>query len=136
MPEGGQLGGRPNRAGNEARPFARGKLLSNFLGQLDGSEIDFGDPVLQAELPKHNAGCAECVCFNNVAADVEEGGVNVPNDVRAAQHQHFAAILLAPVIVQGGIALLDVGPHRPVVNDDAFAHGLEKVGHQLLASSY
>ena len=50
--------------------------------------------------------------------------MNIANNVGAAQHQYFAAILLAPVIVQSRIALLNVGPHCAVVNYDAVLHGL------------
>jgi hypothetical protein len=62
--------------------------------------------------------------------------MNVANDVGTAEHQHFAAVFLAPVVIQSRIALLDVGAHRAVVNYDAFFHELQEVSHcKLLAPS-
>ncbi len=55
--------------------------------------------------------------------------MNIANDIGTAQHQNFAAVFLAPIIVKGRIALLDVGPHRAVVDNDALLHELEKIGH-------
>jgi hypothetical protein len=37
---------------------------------------------------------------------------------------YLAAIFLAPIIVQGWIALLNVGAHRAVVDDYALFYGL------------
>jgi hypothetical protein len=54
----------------------------------------------------------------------------VSDNVRTAQHQNFAAIFLAPIVVEGGVAHLDVSAHRAVVNDNALLHGLEKVRHR------
>ena len=58
--------------------------------------------------------------------------MNVPNNVRTAQNQHFAAILFAPVIVQGRIARLDVGSHGAVIDDDALAHVVASLGMLLV----
>ena len=69
------------------------------------------------------------LAFEEQAAALIEGGVDVPDNVGPAQDQDFAAILLAPIVVQGGIAHLDVGAHRTVVDDDAVAHGLEEIRH-------
>ena len=55
--------------------------------------------------------------------------MNLANNIGTAQHQNFAAVLLAPVIVQGRIPLLNIRPHSAVINDDAFFYDLEKVCH-------
>src|SRR5438552_942043 len=59
----------------------------------------------------------------------------IANDVGTAKNEDLVAVFFAPVVVERGVVLVDVGPHRPVVNDDAFAHGLEEVGHQVVASN-
>src|SRR5207253_1367337 len=59
----------------------------------------------------------------------------IANDVGTAKNEDLVAVFFAPVVVERGVMLVDVGPHRPVVNDDAFAHGLEEVGHQVVASN-
>ena len=78
----------------------------------------------EIELRQNDGGTAEGVGLDDVAAHAEEVGVDVTNDVGAAEHQNFAAIFLAPVIIQSGIARLDVGAHRAVVDDDTFLHDL------------
>src|SRR5208282_3939816 len=75
---------------------------------------------------------AECIRLYDVAAYAEKVRMNLANNIGTAQHQNFAAILLAPVIVEGRIPLLDVGAHGAVINDDAFFYELEKVGHWSL----
>ena len=55
--------------------------------------------------------------------------MNIANNIGTAQHQNFAAVLLAPVVVQGRVALLDVGAHGAVVDYDSVFYELEKVGH-------
>src|ERR1700736_6300847 len=104
-------------------------MLRGLFRKFDRGEIDFFPPVLQAELAQNSACGAECVGLNYVTPDAEEVSVNITNDVRTAQNENFAAVLLSPIIIQSGVALLDIGAHRPVVDDDAFAHGLEKRSH-------
>src|SRR2546430_4427707 len=62
--------------------------------------------------------------------------MNIANNIGTAQHQNFAAVLLAPVIVQGRIALLDVRTHGAVVDYDSGVHELEKVGQLVLSSQF
>src|ERR1700691_1938739 len=124
-----QLGRGANRSRDKAGPSSCGKLLRDFFGNLDRGEIDFRHPVTQAEFTQNDAGAAESVGFYHVAAGGKEVGVDVTNNVGPAQHQHFAAILLAPIVVEGGVARLDVRAHRAVVNDDALENGLEKIRH-------
>ena len=80
--------------------------------------------VAKVEFPEHDPASAEGVGLNDVAAHAEKVRMDVANNIGTAQHQHFATILLASVIVQGGIALLDVGPHCAVIDDNALFYGL------------
>ena len=128
-PSEGSLVVGPDRAGHEARLVFGRELLRNFLRNLRGGDVDLSDLVLQVVLGQHHAGGAESIGLDHVAADLEEVSVNVLDDVRTAEDQQFVAAFLAPEIVHTGVAELDVSPHRAVVNDDAVAHGLEKVRH-------
>jgi len=87
-------------------------------------------PVGEIEFAKNDARPAEGVGLDHIAAHAEEVGVNLANDVGPAEHQNFAAVLLAPIVVERGIALVDIGAHRAVVSNNALADGLEKVSHQ------
>ena len=124
-----QLRRRPHRSRHKSWPLFRRKLLRNFPRQLRRLHVDLEHAVGKLKLRQHNARPTKGVGLDNVAAHLEEVGVDLTNNVRPAQHQHFAAILLAPVIVKGGVARLDVGPHRAVVDDDTVFHELEKSGH-------
>jgi hypothetical protein len=104
-------------------------LLRGFFGEFYRGVINFDNPILKSELPEHNASRAKSIRFDHVAADPEEICVNIPNNIGTAQYQHFAAVFFAPIVIQSGVALLDVSPHRPVVNDDALANGLEERSH-------
>ena len=56
--------------------------------------------------------------------------MNVADDVRTAEHQQFIAALLAPIIVGGRIAKLNIGSHGAVVNDNTLIHRLEEITHK------
>src|ERR1035438_4974167 len=110
----------PHKSG----PVLRRELPRHLLGELSGFQVDLVYAVPQFKFSQDNSASAEGVGFNDVAAHAEKVRMNVANDVGAAQHQNFAAVFLAPVIVQGGIAFLNVGSHRAVVHDNALFHGL------------
>src|SRR5207248_8722146 len=131
MAERRQLGGRPYGSGDKAWSAVDRKLLGDFPRQLRSRDIDLPGAVAEFKFVQNNARSAERIGLDHIAAYGKEVGMNLANDVRAAQDQHFGAILLAPIIIQSGIALLDVGTHRAVVNDDAFANGLEKIFHPV-----
>src|SRR5205085_10073911 len=100
------------------------ELLRGFFGQLYRCVVNFRDTILQSEFAKHDASRAKSIGLDYITTSAQKIGVNIANNVGAAEYQNFAAILLAPIIIQSGIPFLDAGPHRPVVNDDALAHGL------------
>jgi len=86
--------------------------------------VDLVNAVGEIEFAQYDARTPKRIGFDDVAAHTKEIRMDVANNVRAAQHQHFAAILFAPVVIQRGIAFLDVGAHRAVVDDDALVHSL------------
>src|SRR5579872_1418782 len=106
-----------------------GKLLSGVFRQLDGGAINFLDAVLQIELAKDEAGCSERVGLKHVATGSEKIRMNVANDVRTAESENLAAVFLAPVVIQRGIALLDIGAHGAVIDDDTLADEWQKISH-------
>src|SRR5215470_1382211 len=61
--------------------------------------------------------------------------MNVPDNVRPAECQDLVAVFFPPIIIERRVMLVNVGSHRPVVDDDALANGLEKIGHQYSAVS-
>ena len=125
-----QLGGGADRAGHKARLVFRGELLCDFLRNLRGGDVDLRDLVLQVDTRPARRGSPPKVLVSTTSQPtLKKVGVNVLNNVRPAEHQQFVAAFLAPEIVQRGVAELDVGPHGAVVDDDAVAHGLEKVSH-------
>jgi hypothetical protein len=124
VPQRRQLGGRSHRSRHEPRPFLGRELLRHFPRQLRRFHVDLAHSIRQFKLAQHDARSAKRIRLDDVAADFEKVGVNLPNNVGTAQHQHFAAILFAPVIVQGRIARLNVRPHRAVIDNDALFHGL------------
>ena len=129
MTERRQFGGWPHRPRDESGPIFCRELLRHFLSELCGLNVDLVYPVAQIEFAENDRASAKRIGLDDVAAHAEKIRMNVADDVGTAQHQHFAAILLAPVIVQGGIALLDVGSHGAVVHHDALFHSLQKVSH-------
>ena len=66
---------------------------------------------------------AEGVGLDHVATHAQKIRVDVANNIWTAQHQNFLAVFFPPVIVQSGVPGLNVGPHRAVVDDDAFPYG-------------
>src|SRR5438045_8081015 len=103
MPERWEFRCGTNRACNKSRLSIRGKLLRNVLRELNGSQIDFRDSVLQPKFAENGSRRAEGIGLNNVATHPEEVGMNIANDVRPAQDEHFAAIFFSPIVVQSGI---------------------------------
>src|SRR5581483_3552831 len=136
MTERGQLGSGTDRAGDKARLPIAGELLRNLFGDLRGRYVNLANLVLQIIFGEHHAGSPEGVGLQDVTADVEKAGVDVFDNVGTAEHEDLVAAFVAPEIVHTGIAPLDIGAHGAVVDHDAVTHALEKISHQLLASTY
>ncbi len=131
LPEGGDLGaraegtrhpgtaggrpGRPDRVTGEARRCGR---------QLAGPR---GEPVFG----QHPGERPEAVGFDHVAADVEEGPVQVGDHVRPGVHQHLVAALEghAAEIVGTEVSQLQVGPDGSVEDHHALAHRFQVGTH-------
>ena len=126
-----QLGGGTDRAGDEARLIRGGEIGGYFAGDLCGSLVDLVDFILEVEFAQDDAGAAEGIGFHNIGTRLEIRGVNVFDDVRPAENQHFRTVLFAPKIVERGLALLNLGAHGAVVNNDTFANGFEKGFHSV-----
>ena len=124
-----QLGGGPHGAGDEARPAVAGEIGGGFAREFHRGAVDLRDLVLQIVLGEDDAGGAEGVGLDHVAAGSEKAGMDITDDVRAAQHQQLVAAFLAPEVVGRGLAHLYVGAHSAVVDHDALPHGLEKGAH-------
>ena len=89
-------------------------------GELFGA---FGDLVLG----EHEGQGSERVGLNDVDADLEEGLVELPDDVGSGDAEHFVAALerLPAEVVRAQLAKLQVGPGGAVIDDDALACRLE-----------
>jgi hypothetical protein len=118
-----------DRTGDKSQAVFGGKLLRDFARQFRSFQIDLSNPVPELEFGKHNARAAKCVGLDYVAPYGQEIRMDIANNVRTAQDKNFGAVLLAPIVIQRGIALLDVGSHRTVVDHDTLADGLEKISH-------
>ncbi len=70
---GGQLAGRANGAGHEARlPGSRRVLVGQFAGQRGADLVDLDDSILQAVLLHRDAIGAEGVGLDDIHADLKE----------------------------------------------------------------
>ena len=58
--------------------------------------------------------------------------MDIFNDVGTAEHEEFVAVFLAPEIISGGVAELNIRAHRTVVDHDALTNGLEKISHRAI----
>src|SRR5438094_4301468 len=73
----GQLGSRPDRSGYKSRLVFGRELLCCFSGDLCCRDVDFRDSVLKVVLGQNDAGAAECIRLNHIAANLKEAGVDV-----------------------------------------------------------
>src|ERR1043166_7501313 len=69
----------------------------------------------------------ERIRLNGIAPDAIERGVKLLDHIRPRISHHVSTVLAAAIVlIDGQIARKDGRPHRPVLDDDAFAHELEK----------
>src|SRR5579862_9363694 len=129
MSQGRQLRGWPDRPGNEPGLVLCRELLGNFAGKLSSFEVDFPNAVPELKLSQNDARPTERISFDDIAPHPQKICMNFANDIRPAQYQNFTAVFFAPIIVECRIALVNIGAHRAVIDDDALAHGLEEVFH-------
>ena len=124
VPQRRQFGRRPHRPRNKSRPLLGRKLRRNLSSQLRRRDVDLCDAIFQIKLAQHDPSSAEGISLDNVAPNRKESRMNIANDIRPAEHQHLAAVFFSPVIIQRRIPQLNIGPHRAVINHDAFLHDL------------
>ena len=122
----GQLGGRTDRTGNEARLLRRGKLRGDFLRQFCGSKIQLAGFVCQLIFLQHDARGTECVRLDNIATYLQKTGVNAAYQVRSAEHEQLIAAFLIPIVVNRQGAILDTGAHGAVIDDHSFSQHFRK----------
>ena len=126
-----QLSGGANGAGDEAWLVRSRKISRHFAGNLGGAFIDLVGFVLKVIFAEHNAGGAKGVGLNHVSPGFVIGGVDVFNNVRTAQDQQFVAAFVAPEIGRRRMALLNLGAHGAVIDNDTFANCFEERFHWL-----
>src|ERR1041384_5620296 len=85
---------------------------------------------------QHDRGAAERISLNHVAADFEKAGMNFLDGFGLADKQGFRAAfeLRTAVVIHGQVLRVQIGAHRAIKDDDAFAKCVEKVSHPGLLS--
>ncbi len=102
-PSDGSLVVGTHGSGHKSRLVFGRKLLRYFARQLGSGQVDLAHAVGQIELAEDCARSAEGIGFDDVAAHCEKIGVHVANDVGTAEDENFAAVFLAPIIVERGL---------------------------------
>ncbi len=137
--QGRGLGGRPDRAGDEAR-LAVGALgaLGGAAGDLGGGEVDVGDVVAHLVVLGRDRVGTEGVGLDDVGAGLEELEVDVLDRRGLGEHQQVVEAAQAGAVAGEAIAAerrlvepqrLDHRPHRAVEDDDAVTdEGLQELG--------
>ena len=117
---------------HEPRPIRGGELGCDLPGQAGRLAVHLPNPGLEAVLREAQAVGAESVGFHDVTAHLQEGGVNVPDEVRPGEDE----VIVAPVqlrtseIVRGRLQSLDARAHGPVEDQDPFPQGFEISAHE------
>ncbi len=131
--DGSRLGGRPERAGDEARPVRRRSVccVGCLPGERRGGPVDLLDVGLQGVLGHRDRGAVEGVGGDDIGACLEVRVVDLANYlrlgeiedlVRAAQVARMARETLAAKRCLIEAMLLDERAHGTVEHDDPLAH--------------
>ena len=124
-----QLGGRAHRSRDEARPLFCGELLRNFPRQLRGRDVDLATRSARSNSPS-TMRVPPKVLVSTTSQPTRKNSAWMSRMMSGRLSTRTSLQFSLPqIIVQRGIAELDVGAHRAVVDDDAFPHGLEKISH-------
>ncbi len=131
LAEGGELGAGTDRAGDPAGPVGRRVAGGDLLGDAGGGHVQLVGPVGDAVLGERQPEAAEAVGLDDLAADVEVGGVEPRDELGPGDHEQLVAALEvgAAEVVGGEAGGLDAGAHGAVVDDDPFTGGVEEVAH-------
>ncbi len=121
-----------DRTDDEARTAVAGQGLDRLPCKLGRQSVDLDRTLLEAELAKRDRRAAEAVGLDRVGPGPEIAQVDLADQVGPAEVQDLRAVLLAPEVVEREVAALDLRPHRPVEEKDAFAGVVEEVGQEVL----
>ena len=116
VPQGGQLGGGPHRAGNKAGLLRGAVRVSHLARQFGGPFVDGKGLVLQVVFRQHRRGRPEGVGLDHIAAGIQELPVHRLHRIRAGEHQVFVAALQGRTaeIFGAEVHLLERGAGGPV----------------------
>ena len=119
---GGQVAGRADRAGDEAR------VPGGLAGDLRGLGVDLERVLAEAPLVELDPRALEGVGLDHLGAGLEHRGVHALDHVGAVEHQRLVALALEPAVVLGAeVELLQGRAHAAVEDDDALADRGEEV---------
>src|SRR5437870_3324277 len=125
------LGARTHGAGDEARALGRLELRARRAGETGGGGVDLAHLVRQPVLRERDARAAEGVGLDDVGARGEVALVHLAHDVGSGEDEVLVAALvgLAAEVPRAEVAALEVGPRRPVQDEDALGQeGAQAVG--------
>ena len=122
---GGEQPGRADAAGDEA------VLAGGVAGEAGRGEVDLVGAVAETPLRELEAAGLERVGLEDLGAGGDHRGVDVADDVGAAEVEHLVgAAGQGVVVLEREVERLERGAHAAVEDDDAVAGGLEEVpGH-------
>ena len=122
---GGQVAGRPDRAGDEVLLARR---LARDLGRL---AVDLERVLAQAPFVELQARGLEAVGLHDLGAHLDHRRVQRLDDVGPVQDERLVALALQPAVVgRREVVLLERRAHRAVEDDDALADGGQVVAHR------
>ena len=136
LAEGGELGARSHRAGDQAAV-----AVGDLAGDAGGGQVDLVGPLGDAVLAERHGEGAEGGRLDDVDADLEERVVHLGDHVGSGDHEQLVAALevLAAEVVGPQAQRLHVGAEGAVVDDHllvdqvevaAGTHGLTRLpGH-------
>ncbi len=129
---GGEETGGADGAGDEAGPIRGGVGVRNAASKLGGGAVLLVGALAEAVLLQLQLGAAEGVGFDDVDADLEEGGVDGLDKGGVVEDEVLVAALDAAVA--GGVQVvgLDGGAHGAVVEDHALADEVKEVAAALV----
>ncbi len=127
LAEGGELGARPHRPGDEFRPVRRRVLVGQAPGQGRGGHVELVGALGQVVLGKYQGERAEAVGLDHVDADVEERAVEGLDHIGARRHEDLVAPLelRATEVVGSEVSQLQVGAGGAVEDEDALGEGAQ-----------
>ena len=125
---GGQHAAGSHAASHEAGDAGFGfAAVAGGAGDTGGRPIDLQRALAQAMLGQRAAIAAESVGLDCFGAGIQEGFVNLADDIRARDDEIIDAILIsgAAEVVFVEIVALDAGAHSAIEDDDVVVDGLK-----------